>query len=114
MSEPTMQTYRDKQFTRKLERKSTSTALTTIAKTADRGALQTTRSYLFIDKHPVIDEIRALMKGAAYSRKRLAEESGVCVTTLRNWDLGKTVRPQAPTLNAVAKVFGKRLGLVDL
>jgi transcriptional regulator with XRE-family HTH domain len=81
---------------------------------ADRGALQTTRSYLFIDKHPVIDEIRMLMKDTGYSRKDLAEASGVSPSTLRAWDLGQTTRPQAPTLNAVARVFGKRLGLVDL
>lgn len=81
---------------------------------SDRGALQTSRSYLFIDKHPVIDEIRALMKDGGYSHRELAEKSGVSVSTLRNWDLGNTIRPQAPTLNAVARVFGKRLGLVDL
>jgi DNA-binding transcriptional regulator YiaG len=105
-----IQSFRDKQNFRKAERKTG----TQLVKVADRGALQTTRSYLFIDKHPVIDEIRALMQDARYSRKKLAEESGVCVTTLRNWDLGRTIRPQAPTLNAVARVFGKRLGLVDL
>jgi DNA-binding transcriptional regulator YiaG len=87
---------------------------TTQSNGADRGALQTTRSYLFIDKHPVIDEIRMLMKDAHLSRAKLADESGVSTTTLRNWDMGKTTRPQAPTLNAVGKIFGKRLGLVDI
>ena len=39
----------------------------------------------------------------------LANRSGVCRSTLRNWFSGRTTRPQTPTLNAVGKVFGIEL-----
>jgi DNA-binding XRE family transcriptional regulator len=78
------------------------------------GALRLDRSYNFVEKRPVLLDLRDLVEGSGSTYRQIAERSGVSKNTLVNWFNGKTTRPQAPTLNAVAGVFGKRLGLVNL
>lgn len=75
------------------------------------GALKLSQSYNFVDKREAIDELRTLVDRMSF--KEVAEKSGVSRNTLDRWFLGKTMRPQLPTLNAVGRVFGKRLGWVD-
>ena len=75
------------------------------------GALKLSQSYNFVDKKEAIDELRTLIDTMPF--KDVAEKSGVSRNTLDRWFLGKTMRPQLPTLNAVGCVFGKRLGWVD-
>ena len=75
------------------------------------GALKLSQSYNFVDKKEAIDELRTLIDTMSF--KDVAEKSGVSRNTLDRWFLGKTMRPQLPTLNAVGRVFGKRLGWVD-
>jgi transcriptional regulator with XRE-family HTH domain len=75
------------------------------------GALKLSQSYNFVDKKEAIDELRTLIDTMPF--KDVAEKSGVSRNTLDRWFLGKTMRPQLPTLNAVGRVFGKRLGWVD-
>jgi transcriptional regulator with XRE-family HTH domain len=75
------------------------------------GALKLSQSYNFIDKKEAIDELRTLIDTMPF--KDVAEKSGVSRNTLDRWFLGRTMRPQLPTLNAVGRVFGKRLGWVD-
>lgn len=75
------------------------------------GALKLSQSYNFIDKKEAIDELRTLIDTMSF--KDVAEKSGVSRNTLDRWFLGRTMRPQLPTLNAVGRVFGKRLGWVD-
>jgi len=72
----------------------------------------TYKSYSFTDKDPIIDEIRTVVQGSGWTHKRIQEESGVTTTTLRNWFGGKTMKPQAATLNAVARALGYKLGFV--
>jgi transcriptional regulator with XRE-family HTH domain len=77
------------------------------------GALKLSQSYNFVDKREAVDELRTVIDDAGLSYKDVAEKSGVTRQTLDRWFMGRTMRPQLPTLNAVGRVFGKRLGWVD-
>lgn len=70
------------------------------------------RSYSFVDKDPIIDEVRAVVDQSGWSHKRVEHESGVTTVTLRAWFDGKTRRPQAATVNAVLRSLGYKLGVV--
>lgn len=72
----------------------------------------TYKSYNFTDKDPIIDEIRTVVQGSGWTHKRIQEESGVTTVTLRNWFAGSTRKPQAATLNAVARALGYKLSFV--
>jgi transcriptional regulator with XRE-family HTH domain len=72
----------------------------------------TYKSYSFVDKDPIIDEIRTVVEESGVSYKQIEDESGVTDSTLRSWFQGKTRRPQAATLNAVARALGYKLGFV--
>jgi hypothetical protein len=72
----------------------------------------TYKSYNFVDKDPIIDEIRTLYEDAGVNYKWIEQESGVTSTTLSNWFSGTTKRPQAATINAVLRVLGYKLGVV--
>lgn len=74
----------------------------------------TYKSYSFVDKDPIIDEVRTVFQGAQVSKRWVEEHSGVTSTTLHAWFDGKTRRPQAATINAVLRALGKKLGVVDL
>jgi DNA-binding XRE family transcriptional regulator len=77
-----------------------------------RGPLNLARSYNFTEKHEVIDEVRTLMQLNGMGVEQLARQAGVAPATIYFWFNGKTRRPQTPTLNAVGRVFGKRIGYV--
>jgi transcriptional regulator with XRE-family HTH domain len=77
-----------------------------------RGALNLAKSYNFVEKRPVIDEMRTLIDHTEY--RKVADETNVSRTTLRNWFSGKTVSPKTVTVNKVLARYGKRLGIVDL
>jgi hypothetical protein len=79
-----------------------------------RGPLNLQRSYNFVEKKPIIDELRGLIDQEPSAYKKIHEESGVSVSTLRNWFSGKTISPRTMTVNAVLYRLGKRLGVVDL
>jgi hypothetical protein len=72
----------------------------------------TYKSYSFIDKDPIIDEIRTLYQDSGVNYGWLHEHAGVSPGTLVNWFDGQTKRPQAATLNAVARALGYKLGFV--
>lgn len=78
-----------------------------MAKNGKRGALRLYKSYSFIDKDPVIDAVRTARSDAKASYTELSINSGVSVTTLRNWEHGKTRRPQFSTVSAVARALKK-------
>lgn len=66
------------------------------------------RTYNFIDKDPVIDEIRTLVQDV-HMMARLNDVgtlSGVSPSTLRNWFGGITKRPQNATTMAVVTALG--------
>ena len=77
-----------------------------------RGALNLAKSYNFVEKKPVIDEMRSLIDHTEY--RTVAYDANVSVSTLRNWFSGKTISPRTLTVNKVLARFGKRLGVVDL
>lgn len=72
----------------------------------------TYKSYSFTDKDPIIDEIRTMVGDSGASYLWIEEHSGVTRVTLRAWFMGKTRKPQAATINAVARALGYKLGFV--
>jgi transcriptional regulator with XRE-family HTH domain len=74
----------------------------------------TYKSYSFVDKDPIIDEVRGVFDASGATYKSIEEDSGVTYQTMRNWFEGKTRRPQAATINAVLRALGKKLGIVDI
>ena len=74
----------------------------------------TYKSYSFLEKDPIIDEVRSVFQDAGVTKQWVADESGVTANTLHAWFDGKTRRPQAATINAVLRALGKKLGVVDL
>jgi DNA-binding phage protein len=77
-----------------------------------KGPLNLGASYNFVEKKPVIDEMRTLIDRTDY--RKVADEARVARSTLRNWFSGKTISPRTVTVNKVLATYGKRLGIVDL
>jgi hypothetical protein len=69
----------------------------------------TYKSYSFVDKDPIIDEIRTIYETSGVNYKWIEDRSGVTSTTLYAWFNGKTRKPQAATINAVLRVLGYKL-----
>jgi hypothetical protein len=74
----------------------------------------TYKSYSFVDKDPIIDEVRTVFDGAGESYARVENLSGVSQATMRAWFYGDTKKPQAATVNAVLRALGYKLGVVPL
>jgi hypothetical protein len=74
----------------------------------------TYRSYNFVDKDPIIDEIRTIYQDSGVNYKWIELNSGVTSTTLNAWFSGKTKKPQAATINAVLRSLGYKLGIVEM
>jgi hypothetical protein len=72
----------------------------------------TYKSYSFIDKDPIIDEIRTVYQDSGANYQWIQEHSSVRATTLAKWFSGVTKRPQAATINAVLRSLGYKLGVV--
>lgn len=72
----------------------------------------TYKSYNFVDKDPLIDEIRTIYEDSGANYDYIHETSGVATSTLTNWFNGQTRRPQAATVNAVLRCLGYKLGVV--
>jgi hypothetical protein len=72
----------------------------------------TYKSYNFVDKDPIIDEVRTLFAQSGATYRWVEEHSGVTQQTLRNWFDGETKRPQAASINAVLRSIGFKLGVV--
>ena len=66
------------------------------------------KSYVFVDKDPVIDALRTAVSDAKASYAELHAGSGVSPATIRNWFHGETRRPQFATVAAVARTLGKK------
>lgn len=66
------------------------------------------KGYRFIDKDPTLIELLILIEKSGKSWARISRETGVSYTTLRNWELGKTRRPQNVTMEFVARAVGYR------
>ncbi len=61
-------------------------------------------SYSFIDKDPVIDEIRTMIGETPLWK--VSEDCDVRVGTIRGWLFGKTKRPQSASIEAVGRGLG--------
>lgn len=73
-----------------------------------RSILHVYRTYNYIDKDPVIDEMRSLVQGEGLMKKLdiVHQLSGVSTSTLVNWFDGETRAPQNRTISAVATALG--------
>ena len=69
----------------------------------------TYKSYNFVDKDPIIDEIRTVFEASGATYRWVQENSGVNKNTLANWFGGSTKRPQAASINAVLRALGYKL-----
>jgi transcriptional regulator with XRE-family HTH domain len=74
----------------------------------------TYKSYNFVDKDPIIDEIRTVVEDSGEKYARIEDMSGVSANTMRAWFEGATRRPQAATINAVLRALGYKLGVVRM
>ncbi len=72
----------------------------------------TYKSYNFVEKDPIIDEIRTIYQDSGANYAWIHENSGVSPTTLTSWFTGQTKKPQAATINAVLRSLGYKLGIV--
>jgi hypothetical protein len=72
----------------------------------------TYKSYNFVDKDPVIDEIRTVYQDSGVNYKWIEENSGVTAQTLSNWFNGKTKKPQSATIEAVLRAMGYKRAIV--
>jgi lambda repressor-like predicted transcriptional regulator len=70
-------------------------------------------SYNFIDKDPVIDQLRTAIQDSGMSWSEISHNSGVSVSCLRNWFHGETRKPQNATIEAVLRAIGKSRVIVD-
>lgn len=73
----------------------------------------TYKSYNFVDKDPIIDEIRSVYEESGANYEWISKHSGVSKTTLTNWFSGTTRKPQAATVNAVLRSLGYKLSIVE-
>ena len=76
------------------------------AKTKKNGALRIYRSYLFVDKDPIIDSMRTVQALSKKTYEDVERESGIRRSTLRNWFSGNVKRPQFATVAAFARAHG--------
>jgi transcriptional regulator with XRE-family HTH domain len=71
----------------------------------------TYKSYNFVDKDPMIDQVRTIVQDSHMTYKAIGEASGVTTHTIRNWLNGDTKKPQAATFNAVLRACGYKLSI---
>lgn len=55
---------------------------------------------------PAIDQVLELLESSDMKFGQASDESGVAVSTIRNWSKGKTRRPQSITIEAVGRAAG--------
>jgi len=64
------------------------------------------KSYVFKDRDPILDVLATARADEGVTFKETHARSGVSTSTLRNWERGKTRRPQFATVVAVARTYG--------
>jgi DNA-binding transcriptional regulator YiaG len=69
------------------------------------------RTYRFIDKDPIIDACRTIVKDEKLNNNQAGVISGVSPATLANWFEGETKRPNNATVTALTSVLAQKLGL---
>lgn len=73
------------------------------------------KTYRFIDKDPVIDEVRTAVEDSGLSYVEIGAKVGRkhIASTLHGWFQGGVRRPQHASVQAVLIACGKRLIVVD-
>jgi hypothetical protein len=74
----------------------------------------TYKSYNFVDKDPMIDQVRTVILDTHQTYRQISENSGVAENTLKNWLDGSTRKPQAASFNAVLRACGYKLSIRPL
>lgn len=69
-------------------------------------------SYVGRDIEPVQRRCTMLVNSSKMALTAICNKSGVVRGTIKNWETGKTRKPQIPTMNAVLKVLDYELGIV--
>ncbi len=64
------------------------------------------RSYLFVDKDPVLGALQTAFSGSQLSYEDVHAKSDVAIGTMKGWFYGDTKRPQFATVAAVASALG--------
>jgi transcriptional regulator with XRE-family HTH domain len=70
------------------------------------GSLRLYRSYNFVDKDPIIDELRTIDQKEGLTYRQVHYLSGISESTMRNWFEGKTKRPQNASIEAFVRALG--------
>lgn len=63
-------------------------------------------TYNFVDKDPIIDKLRTIIRDENLDYNEIAEKAGVRVTTIMAWFYGLTRRPQFATIKAICVAVG--------
>jgi hypothetical protein len=77
------------------------------------GPLQLHRSYNFVDKHTIVDELRTAIEDSGEPVEFIAHSAGVSRATIDAWLSGKTRKPYSTSIEAVARALGKHITLAD-
>jgi transcriptional regulator with XRE-family HTH domain len=75
------------------------------------SSLKLDKSYNFVDKAPIVDLIRTAIEDSPYSAQRVAELAGLAPATVQHWLAGRTLSPQAKSVEKVAAALGLRFEL---
>lgn len=69
--------------------------------------------YAFIEKHSIVDELRSAIQDSGEPVEFIAHSAGVHRATIDAWLTGKTRKPYATSIEAVARALGKHVTLAD-
>jgi hypothetical protein len=79
---------------------------------AMRGILRR-NDYAFVDKHSIVDAIRTAIQDSGEPVEFIAHSAGVTPQTIHSWLSGRTRKPYATSVEAVARALGKHVTLAD-
>lgn len=74
----------------------------------------TYKSYNFVNKDPMIDQVRTIVQDSHMTYTAIADASGVNRSTISNWLDGNVKKPQAATFNAVLRACGFKLSITPI
>lgn len=77
------------------------------------GPLNLNRSYNFVDKLGIVDELRTAIEDSGETIDHIALRAGVSSPTIYSMLNGKVRRPYSTTLEGIARALGKHLELAD-
>jgi len=67
------------------------------------------RGYRFTDgRDPVLEQVTRVITDSGLALNAIEAKCGVCASTMRSWQQGKTKRPQNATVEMVLRTLGYR------